>query len=140
MDPVTAGLWVGASLFMSLSSNKSQARIESASVKMEQEQARLQIAEQAYERTKAFKQSISANLALSGMGKGGLSGFRGVASESLSSYLQDSQALTMQDAFARLGGNVRKASNKANSFARNISSLESAASLAAKLGLFTGGK
>lgn len=140
MDPVTAGLWVGASLFMSLSANKSQARIEAASAKMEQEQARLQIAEQAYERTKTFKQNISANLALSGMGKGGLSGFRGVASQSISDYFADSQALTMQDAFAKLGGNVRRASNKANSLARNVSSLESAASLAAKLGLFTGGK
>ena len=140
MDPVTAGLWVGASLFMSLSSNKSQARIESASAKMEQEQARLQIAEQTYERTKSLRQNVSANLALSGMGKGGLSGFRGVVSESLNSYLEDSKALTIQDTFSKHGGSVRKASNKANSLARNVSSLESAASLAAKLGLFTGGK
>jgi hypothetical protein len=140
MDPLTAGLWVGASLLTSLSANRSQAKIEAAQVKMETENARLQAAEAAYERTKSFRQNMSANLALSGMGKGGVTGFRGIAAESISNYFQDIQSLTTQDLFAQVSGSVGRAINRSNKLKRDVSSLESAASLAEKLQLFKGGK
>lgn len=141
MDPVTAGYFALASvkLVASLAGNKAQAKAETAQIKLQTEQARLQAAEQTYERTKMFRQNISQNLALSGIGIGGVSGFRGIAAESISDYFQDAKSLTNQDVFAQLSGNANKALSKSNNLLKNVSALESSASLADKLGLFKSG-
>lgn len=140
MDPVTAGYFVmaGISLTANLRGSKNQAKIEAANNKLQVEQARLQAAEQAYERTKSFRQNIATNLALSGIGKGGVSGFRNVASMSIADYFDDASALQRQDSFAQVSGQATKAAIKSNKLLRDVSSLESAASLASKLGIFKG--
>lgn len=139
MDPVTAGYFVlaGLSLTSNLSASKNQARIEEANTKMQVEQARLQAAEAAYERTKSFRANLSTNLALSGIGKGGLTGFRNVAASSAEDFLSDMQSLQRQDVFAQLSGQSSQAQIRSNKLLRDVSSLESTASLAKKLGIFT---
>lgn len=136
MPPLLAALFVGASFVSSLSANKSQAKIQAAGIKMQTEQARLQASEAAYQRTREFRKNISANLALSGLGVGGLSGFRGAFSESSSDYLGDIRALEQGAAFAGLQGESQKALTKATRFSQDASALFNAASLAQDLGLF----
>lgn len=136
MDPVTAGLFVAASFASSIMANKNQAKIEGASINMQTEQARLQIAEQSYEKAKQLKQNLSANLALSGLGVGGVSGFRGIASQTISDYFADQAALGKQDLFAQLSGNVAKATSKSNKFVNNAQAGLNAAQLSQQLGLF----
>lgn len=136
MPPLLAALFVGASFVSSLSANKSQAKIQAAGIKMQVEQARLQASEAAYQRTREFRKNMSANLALSGLGIGGLTGFRGVMSESSADYLADIRALEQGAQFASLQGTSQLAATKANRFAQDASALFSAASLAQDLGLF----
>lgn len=136
MDGLTAGLWVAANFASSLISGKNQAKVQEAQVKMQTEQARLQASEQAYERTKQFRQNMAQNLALSGMGFGGVSGFRGLAGQNVSDYFADMGALGRQDMFAQLAGKAGFAQNKAVNFANTVSSFESSVSLADKLRLF----
>lgn len=138
MDPTLAGLWIAASMFTSLRANRSQAKVENASINMEVEQARLQNTEMALERTRQLRQNMATNLALSGIGKGGVSGFRNVATQDMQSYFEDVSALTNRDVFAQISGQARRAGVKTNRLTRDVSSLESAASLATKLGLFEG--
>jgi hypothetical protein len=139
MDTTTGALWVAASFATSLISNKAEARIHEANTKMQVEQARLQAAEQAYERTKAFRKNLSTNLALSGMGYGGNKGFAGTASQSIADYLADSAALGRQDLFAQLSGQAAFAGIKANKFKKDVGATKTAAQLASELGLFTKG-
>lgn len=136
MDPITAGLFVAASFTSSLISNKNQSKIENAQIKIQTEQARLQTAEAAYERTKQFRQNLSMNLAISGMGFGGVSGFRGIASQSISDYFSDTAALGRQDMFTELGAISNTAASKSNKFVNDVNAGTSAVSLASQLGLF----
>lgn len=136
MDPITAGLFVAASFASSLITSRNQRKIEDASMNVQVEQARLQTAEAAYERTKQFRQNISMNLALSGMGIGGVSGFRGAAAQSASAYFADAAALGRQDVFAQLTGTSNKALSKAKRFSSLASGVIDAAGLASQLGLF----
>lgn len=140
MDPITAGLFVAASFATSLNNARNSARIERSNIKLQTEQARLQTAEQAYERSKEFRQNLSYNLALSGMGKGGVSGFKGVAAESISDYFADVGALGRQDVFAQLSGQSALAGSKVKKRANVAQGAISAAQLASDLGLFKGSK
>jgi len=139
MDPVTVGLFLAATLYQS-GKNKSAAKVEQANIKLETEQARLQAAEQAYERTRAYKKDISMNVALSGMGFGGVHGFRGISSEAAADYFSDIQALGRQDTFAQLTGNANKSLSRSKRQAGDVNTIVNAATLASQLGLFKGGK
>ena len=114
MDAITAGLFVAASFASSLYTSKNQARIESANTNLQVSQARLQTAEAAYERTKQFRENVSANLALSGLGIGGVSGFRGKNAQNTTDYFSDIAALGTQDVFTEASGQVQRASTKSN--------------------------
>lgn len=137
MDPITAGLLVGASFATTVFTNRQSAKIEASNIKLQVAQARLQSAEQAYERTKAFRKNLSANLALSGAGYGGQSGFRGIATESTSDYFADIGALTTGDLYAQASGQAAYASNKASLFSKDVVAGANAVSLASQLGLFS---
>ena len=137
MDPITAGLFVAASFATSLYTSKNQARIESANTNLQISQARLQTAEAAYERTKQFRENVSANLALSGLGVGGVSGFKGKNAQNTSDYFADIAALGTQDMFTEATGNVQRASTKSKQFSNDINAGLDAFSLATDLGLFT---
>jgi len=139
MDPLTVGLFVASAIGTAVS-NRNQYRVEAASTRLQTEQARLQAAEQGYERTKAFRQNLSTNLALSGMGVGGVNGFRGVAAQSIGDYFGDMAAIGRQDMFAQITGEANSALNKSRNFANNISNLTSSAMLAKDLGLFNSKK
>lgn len=139
MDPIMAALFVGASFTTSLATNKNTARIENTQNKINVEQARLQASEAAYERSKQFTQNISMNLALKGMGFGGVSGFRGVSSRSASEFAEDINSLNRHDVFSQITGEANRALTKAKRFKSNVGAAGTAASLASQLGLFTGG-
>lgn len=139
MDPMTGALWVGASFVSSLMTNRSVAKTEQAQNRLNTEQSRLQAAETAYERTKNFRRNLSQNLALSGMGFGGVSGFRGITGQNTSDFLGDMAALGRQDTFAQLTGNANRALSKAKRFKNDVGAITNAASLASQLGLFTVG-
>jgi hypothetical protein len=136
MDPVTAGLFVGASLLSSLFANKQQSRAEAANIKLQTEQARLQASEAALERTKSFRQTMSQNLALSGMGFGSTTALATATAQSFGALEADLGAIRRQSDFAVASGHAAKAGARANKFGRDIASVENAASLAMKLGLF----
>lgn len=137
MDPISAGFLVAASFASTVYANRQQAKIEGTANKLQTEQARLQIAEAAYERSKAFRKNISANLALAGAGYGGNTGFRGVATESISDYFADAQALQTQDLFAKVGGVAAASATKASNFSKDVVAGANAVSLASQLGLFS---
>lgn len=140
MDPITAGLFVAASLGASLYANKSELRTNAAAQKIQIEQSRLQGAEQAFERTKGLRQNLSANLALSGTGYGGTSGIKGITAENISDYFADVNALNNQDLFLQVGGVAQSAANKADKFTKDVVGVSNAAILASQLGLFKGKK
>lgn len=136
MDPITAGLFVGASFLSSLFASKQQARAEAANIKLQTEQARLQASEAALERTKAFRQNMSQNLALSGMGFGSTTALATATAESFGALNADINAINRQSDFAVASGQAARAASRAGRFSRDIGALENAASLAQKLGLF----
>ena len=136
MDPITAGLLVGASFAASLYTNKQAARLNAAQTTLQVEQSRLQAAETALERTKAFRKNISANLALAGAGYGGHTGFRGIAAESASDYFADVNALRTQDLYNQISGTAAYAGNKGEKFAKDVVAGANAVTLASQLGLF----
>jgi len=138
MDPLTAGLFVAASFAASVYTSKQQAKIEESNVQADLANKRLQTAEATYERTKQFRENMATNLALSGMGFGGVSGFRGIASQNISDYFADVAALGNQDLFSIASAQSSRAASKTNRISRDISSLTDAASLATKLGIFKG--
>jgi hypothetical protein len=140
MDAVTAGLFVAASFASGLYANKNQAKIEAANTNMQISQARLQTAEAAYERTKQFRENVSANLALSGLGVGGLSGFRNINAKNTTDYFADLAALGSQDMFTQALGYSKTAATKSKQFSSDINAGLDAFSLASDLGLFTGKK
>jgi hypothetical protein len=136
MDPITAGLFVGASFLSSLFANKQQARAEAANIKLQTEQARLQASEAALERTKAFRQNMSQNLALSGMGFGSTTALATAYAEGFGAYMSDIGALNKQAQFATAQGQAARAGSRAKKLGSDIGALESSVSLAMKLGLF----
>ncbi len=140
MDAITAGLFVAASFASNLYTNRSKNKLEASALKMQLAQSKLQAGEAAYERTRSFRETMSSNLALSGLGVGGVSGFRGVAAQNISDYFADISAIETQDLFSSAAGGAQKASNKAKKFARNVSAGSDAATLASQLGLFGKGK
>ncbi len=137
MDPVTAGLFVAAGFAASLYTSKNQARVEAASINLEVEQARLQASERAYERTKAYREEVSANLALSGMGVGGIGGYKAVLSDSSGSLGADLKSIGTGASFAMAQGQAAYATSKSNRFRRDLDATMTAASLAGDLGLFS---
>lgn len=136
MDIMTAALFVGANFAISAYTGKQQMRIETANIKLNLEQSRLQAAESAYELTKNYRKAESMNLALSGMGFGGTTGFAAASAENTASYLADSAALQRQGEFAAVQALSGKAVSKISNFARNTNAVMSSAVLAEKLGLF----
>jgi hypothetical protein len=136
MDPITAGLFVGASFLSSLYSNKQAAKMEAASIKLQTEQAKLQASESALERTKSFRQNVSQNLALSGMGFGSTTALASAYAEGFGNYMSDIRAIDTGVKFAEASGLASKAGSRAKKFGSDVGSLESAVSLATKLGLF----
>lgn len=136
MDPITAGLFVAASFASSLVSNKNQATVAESQNKLQIEQSRLQTAEAAFERTKQFKQNLSLNLAYTGIGVGGVSGFKGVMAQNVQDFAADQASLGRQDLFAQLTGTANRALNRAKNFTNAASSVIDAATLSRQLGLF----
>lgn len=137
MDPLTAGLFVAASFASNLVSGRNQSRIEAASTNMQIAQSKLQSSEAAYERTKQFRQNLSSNLALSGLGIGGVSGFRATTAQNVTDYYGDIAAIGTQDLFNQASGNANRAANKARKFNRDINAFSDATTLAGQLGLFS---
>ena len=136
MNPLFAAAWVGVSLFTSLGANKNQAKLEQAQSMMQMEQQRLQVAEKAYERSKTFKQSTAMNLALSGMGFGGSTGFSATQGESFQNYIMDRNALANADKFSVMQHQFNVSASKVKKGANDVNSFLSAAGLAKDLGLF----
>ncbi len=136
MGPVLAGLFVGASFLTSMYANKQQSRIESSAINLSTSQARLQASEAALERTKSFRQNMSQNLALSGMGFGSTTALATASAEGFGNLMADIGAINTGAKFAEASGYSKKALSKANKLGRDIGATESAASLALKLGLF----
>lgn len=137
MDPVTAGLFLAASFATSLYTSKAQAKIEASAIETDLANKRLQTAEATYERTRQFRENMATNLALSGKGIGGVSGFRGIAATNISDYFADVAALGTQDLFNRVSADTARAVSKTNRLARDVSALTDTASLAAQLGIFS---
>lgn len=135
MNPLMA-LLVGANLAVTISSSKYSAKAEEAQISSNLAQERLRASESAYERTKSYRESLSTNLALAGMGKGGVSGFRGVAAESGAALQQDLAAIGQQTLFAEITAQSNRSLVKAKRLERTMSGLSDAASLAKDLGLF----
>jgi hypothetical protein len=136
MGPLAAGLFVGASFLTSVYANRQASKAEAASIRLQTEQARLQASEAALERTKAFRQNVSQNLALSGMGFGSTTALAVANAESLGAYAADINALKKQEQFVVASGESARAQNRAKKFSSDLGSLESSISLASKLGLF----
>jgi len=136
MDPVTAALFTAASFATSVMGNKSRAKAEQASIRLEVEQARLQAAETALERTKAYRQNVSMNLAMSGMGIGSQNAFAASEAEGFSNYMSDLNAIRQSENFMIMTGEAKKSMSKAKKFAGNMDAIKSAAGLASDLGLF----
>lgn len=137
MDPVTAGLFLAASFATSLYTSKAQAKIEASAIETDLANKRLQTAEATYERTRQFRENMATNLALSGKGIGGVSGFRGIAATNISDYFADVAALGTQDLFNQVSAQTARASSRSNRLARDVSGLTDAATLAGQLGLFS---
>lgn len=133
---MTAALFVGANFAISAFTGKQQRRIETANINLNLEQSRLQAAESAYELSKNYRKNMSENLALSGMGFGGTSGFAATSAESTANFLADSAALQRQGEFAAVQAQSGLAVSKISNFARNANAVMSSAVLAEKLGLF----
>ncbi|CAB4240925.1 hypothetical protein UFOVP23_39 [uncultured Caudovirales phage] len=136
MDPITSGLLVAASFISSTRQAKSQAKLQGASIKMEVEQARLQAAEQAYHRTRAFSENLSTNLALSSVGVGGTTGFLSAYGQSSENFQGDINSINTAARFAIAQGNAGMSANKAQRFAKNVDATVTATQLADQLGLF----
>lgn len=136
MDALTAGLFVAASFTSGLISNRSQYRLEAANINAQLSQAKLQSAESAYERTKQFRETMSSNLALSGIGIGGVGGLKGVNAQNISDYFADISAIGTQDLFNSITGQAQIAGAKGKRFRNNVSTAMDAATLASQLGLF----
>lgn len=136
MGPVVAGLFVAASFATSLYANKQAAKAEEASIKLQTEQAKLQASEAALERTKSFRQNVSQNLALSGMGFGSTTALATAYAEGFGAYMSDIGALNKQAQFAIAQGQAARAGSRAKKLGSDIGALESSVSLAMKLGLF----
>lgn len=137
MDPITAGLFVAASVGTSLYASKNQAKIEAASIKMQTAQTKLQASETALERSKAFRNSLSSQLALSGMGMGSTTALATSMAESASNYSADIAALNMGVQFADAAGQAALATSKANQFVSGVNTGMNAAMLSQDLGLFS---
>lgn len=137
MDPITSALFVGAGLATSLYSNRSQARIEAANIKLQTEQAKLQASEMAYERTKSYRQNASTALALSGMGFGSTTALGVLGAQSYGNYVADINAINRKSSFAQAAGEANKALSKSKGFGNDVVAIDSAVSLASKLGLFS---
>ena len=120
MDPLTAAIFVGASFLTSAISNRNQAKVEQAQNLVQVEQTKLQAAEAANERARAFRQNISANLALAGKGFGGISGFRGIATRSAADFEQDLTAINQQANFAQISSTADVASTKIRKYANDV--------------------
>src|SRR5215216_6162528 len=135
MDPITAGLFIGASVGASLYASKNQAKIEAASIKMQTEQAKLQSSEAALERTKAFRSNLSNQLALSGMGYGSTTALATAGNLSFGNYMQDINAINAGTKFAVAAGESAFATSKSNRFLRDVNTVVSAAGLASDLGV-----
>jgi hypothetical protein len=139
MDPMTGALLMAASFATSLISNRVQAKTQQAQIKAQTEQTRLQAAEATLERTKQYRKNLSTNLALSGVGVGGVSGFRGISSENTADYLADVGALGRQQQIAVITGSANRALSKANKLAGDVNAITNAAKMASELGLFAAG-
>lgn len=137
MDPLTASLFVAASFASNIYSSRNQARVEEASINAQLAQSRLQSAEASYERTKQFRQTMSSNLALSGLGIGGTSGLRNVNAQNISDYFADVAAIGNQDMFSTLQATTSRATSQSNRFVRELGAVSDAATLASQLGLFS---
>lgn len=138
MDPITAALFVGANFALSAYTGRQQMRMETANINLNLEQSRLQAAESAFELTKNYRKAESMNLALSGMGFGGTTGFTATSAENMANYLADSAALQRQGEFASLQAQSGRAISKVSNFAKNAQTILSSAQLAKNLGLFEG--
>lgn len=136
MDPVTAGLLVAANFAASVYSNRQKAKINRTQIDLEVEQAKLQAEERAYESTKQFREFISYNAALSAMGYGGATGFRGVSATATANVNKDLAALNRQQRYADISGMSARASNQTNLFAGNVKAGIDSVLLAKDLGLF----
>ena len=71
---------------------------------------------------------------------GGVSGFRGVAAESISNYFADAAALGTQDLFAQSSASAGRAGIKGRKSAGQVDSLLNSVQLSEQLGLFKKGK
>ena len=136
-------LFVAAGLYTSLQSNKAQASIERANIKMQTSQAQLQAAEAGLARVKNFRESTSMNLALSSMGFGGTMGGVAAQNQSFANFSSDMAALEKQKSFTALSGESSLTQSKLNKYTRDLGAYGNAAKqtsdLASKLGLFAGG-
>lgn len=136
MDPVTGALFAAASFATSVIGNRSRAKAEQASIRLETEQAKLQAAESSLERTKLYRQNVSMNLAMSGMGVGAVNAFAATEAESFANYMADINAIKQTSNFMVMTGEAKKSLSKSNQFSANVDALKSAAGLASDLGLF----
>lgn len=136
MDPVTTGIFIAASVGASLYASKNQAKIEAASIKMQTEQARLQASEAALGRTQAFRNNLSNQLALSGMGFGSNTALATASAQSFGNYMQDINAINTGAKFAMASGEAASASSKTNRFLRDVNTGINAVTMADDLGLF----
>jgi len=135
--------FVAAGLYSSLQSNKAQASIERANIQLQSSQAGVKAAEQAYERSKTFRQNISSQLAMGGLGFGGTMGLVAAQNESLSNVNYDLASIAKQQQFTALSTESALASSKINKYTRDAGAYGNAAKqtsdLVSKLGLFAGG-
>src|SRR5215208_779999 len=140
MDPLTAGLFVAASVGTSLYAGKNQSKIEAASIKMQTEQAKLQASEAALERTKSFRQNVSNQLALGGMGFGSTTAVAVAGAQGFGNYMADINAINTGIKFADAAGSAALATSKTNAFLNTVNAGFSAAALSQDLGLFSSPK
>jgi len=140
MDPLTAGLFVAASVGTSLYAGKNQSKIEAASIKMQTEQAKLQASEAALERTKSYRQNLSNQLALSGMGFGSTTALATASAQGFGNYMADINAINTSAKFADAAGQSALATSKSNAFLNVVNTGMNAAMLSQDLGLFSAPK
>lgn len=135
--------FIAAGLYTSLQSNKAQASIERANIKMQASQAQLQAAEAGLARVKNFREVTSMNLALSGMGFGSTTALASAQNQSYANFSLDMAALEKQKAFTALSEESALTQSRLNKYTKNLGAYGNAAKqtsdLASKLGLFSGG-
>lgn len=135
--------FIAAGLYTSLQSNKAQASIERANIKMQASQAGVKAAEEAYQRSRTFRQNVASQLAMGGMGFGGTMGAIAAQNESLANVNYDLAAIDKQQQFTQLAKQSGLTSSRINKYARDVQAFGAAAKqtsdLASKLGLFSGG-